>query len=163
MARRAFDEIWRYQRTLRRVEYLYGTKANVVRRLLAKWSLRRQGVRLGFTIHPGNFGPGLSIAHHGTITVNAGARIGKNCRIHPGVGIGTAAGQSDAAPTLGDNCYIGPGAKLIGPIHIGANTAIGANAVVNKSFADGNVTLGGVPAKVISEKTSDGLLTKGAS
>jgi serine O-acetyltransferase len=38
---------------------------------------------------------------------------------------------------------------------------IGANAVVNKSFPEGNQTLGGVPATVISSKTSEGLLLKG--
>jgi len=74
------------------------------------------------------------------------------------VNIGTAAGQSEAAPTIGDNCYIGPGAKLFGPIEIGSNTAIGANAVVNRSFPDGHLTLGGIPAKQISSRGSEGLL-----
>lgn len=53
------------------------------------------------------------------------------------------------APRLGDNVYIGPGAKIFGPIEIGDNVAIGANAVVNKSFPD-SVTIAGVPAKIIS-------------
>ena len=43
---------------------------------------------------------------------------------------------------------------MFGPIKIGDNTAIGANAVVNKSFADGNCTIAGVPAKKITDKTS---------
>jgi serine O-acetyltransferase len=54
---------------------------------------------------------------------------------------------------FGDNVYIGPGAKIFGPIVIGNNVAIGANAVVNKSFQH-NCTIAGVPAKVISQKTS---------
>jgi serine O-acetyltransferase len=64
-------------------------------------------------------------------------------------------------PRIGDNCYLGPGAKLFGAIVIGDNTVIGANAVVNKSFPNGNVTLGGVPARIISEKSTAGLFVLG--
>lgn len=53
-------------------------------------------------------------------------------------------------PTVGDNVFIGTGAKVLGPITIGDNTSIGANAVVTKDFKEGNYTIGGVPAKVIS-------------
>lgn len=53
-------------------------------------------------------------------------------------------------PVIGDNCYIGPGAKLFGDIRIGNNVAIGANSVVNKSFED-NVTIAGVPAKIVNK------------
>jgi serine O-acetyltransferase len=77
------------------------------------------------------------------------------------VNIGTEAGKADAAPTIGDNCYLGPGAKIFGPITIGPSTVVGANAVVNKSFPEGNQTLGGIPAKKISDKSSDGLLIFG--
>ena len=72
--------------------------------------------------------------------------------------IGTKAGFGDLAPTIGDNCYIGPGAKLFGDIVVGNNVAIGANAVVNKSFRENDITVAGVPAKVISHKGSKGLL-----
>jgi serine O-acetyltransferase len=77
------------------------------------------------------------------------------------VNIGTEAGKSKAAPTVGDNCYIGPGAKIFGEINIGPNTVIGANAVVNKSFPEGNQTIAGIPAKVISQKGSEDLLIRG--
>ena len=50
---------------------------------------------------------------------------------------------------------------MFGKINIGSNMAIGANSVVNKSFPTGNATIAGIPARVISEKTSDGLLIKG--
>jgi serine O-acetyltransferase len=116
---------------------------------------------LGFSIPINVFGPGLSIAHRGTIVVNHGARVGANCRLHVCVNIGTEAGKSNGAPEIGDNCYIGPGAKLFGPIRLGDNLAIGANAVVNASFPEGNMTIGGVPAKKISDKGSDGLLIVG--
>ena len=92
------------------------------------------------------FGPGLSIAHRGTIVVNSGARVGANCRLHVCVNIGTKAGYGEQAPVLGDNVYVGPGAKLYGSIVVGNNVAIGANAVVNKSFPQDNVVLAGVPA-----------------
>lgn len=86
----------------------------------------------------------MSIAHYGSIVVNSTAQIGNNCRIHSCVNIGV---QKDGsrAPIIGDNCYIGPGAKIFGDIVIGNNTTIGANAVVCKSF-EGNGTLVGVPA-----------------
>jgi serine O-acetyltransferase len=156
-----FDDVWRYQRLLRYVEFLTNCRKRPILRRVASFRLHRLGTRLGFTIPLNVFGPGLAIAHHGTIVVNSGARIGANCRLHVCVNIGTAAGSAEAAPTIGNNCYIGPGAKLYGPITIGDNVAIGANAVVNRSFPDGNVTLAGVPARIISRKGSRGLLVRG--
>lgn len=115
-------------------------------------------MRLGFSIPPNTFGPGLSIAHRGDIIVNGAARIGADCRVHAGVNIGTAAGRKNAAPKIGDGCYLGPGVKIFGPITIGNDTAIGANAVVNSNFPEGNCSLGGIPAKRISDKNSKALL-----
>lgn len=53
------------------------------------------------------------------------------------------------APVIGNNVWIGPGAKLFGDITIGDNVMIGANSVVTKSFPD-NVRIAGIPAKIIS-------------
>lgn len=156
-----FDDVWRFQRLMRRLEYLTNCKGNKFLRNIVKYQYLKQGRKLGFEIPINVFGPGLSIAHAGTIVVNSGAKVGANCRLHVCVNIGTEAGKNHAAPSIGDNCYIGPGAKLFGEIKIGSNMAVGANAVVGKSFPDGNATIGGVPAKIISEKTSDGLLVKG--
>jgi len=156
-----YDDVWRYQRLLRYVEYLTNCRKRPIRRRLAHFRLHRLGTRLGFTIPLNVFGPGLAIAHHGTIVVNAGARVGKNCRLHVCVNIGTAAGAVAAAPQIGANCYIGPGAKIYGPITIGDSVAIGANAVVNKSFPEGNATIAGIPARIISQKGSQGLLVEG--
>ena len=75
--------------------------------------------------------------------------------------LATEAGKSADAPNIGDNCDIGPGVKMFGRIVVGPNMAIGANAVVNKSFPEGNVTIRCVSAKVISSRTSAGLLTQG--
>lgn len=153
-----FDDVWRFQKLMRKLEYFSNCRKNRLMRIWLAYRYHRQSLKLGFSIPINVFGPGLSIAHYGTIIINSGAKIGANCRLHACVNIGTEAGKSHDAPTLGDNCYIGPGVKIFGRIDIGANVAIGANAVVNKSFPEGNVTLGGIPAKVISPKTSDGML-----
>ena len=155
----AYDEVWIFQRLLRRVEYLMNCRKgkDVIGSLLYKfYSLRfhRQSVRCGFDIPPNTFGPGLSIAHRGTIVVHPDARIGSNCRIHVDVVIGTRPGPVDVVPTIGDNCYIGPGAKLFGDIVIGPNVAIGANAVVNTSFPEGYMTIAGAPARKVSDTPS---------
>jgi serine O-acetyltransferase len=62
------------------------------------------------------------------------------------------------APTLGRNVYIAPGAKIYGPVIIADGCAIGANAVVNRSFETPNVSIAGVPARVISTKGSAGMI-----
>ena len=84
-----------------------------------------------------------------------------------GVNVGTSAGldvnghfNNTNAPTFGNNVYIGPGAKIFGKITIGDNVAIGANAVVNKDVPS-NVTVGGIPARIISNKGSNGLFEHG--
>ncbi|MEE2026121.1 serine O-acetyltransferase [Alkalimonas mucilaginosa] len=155
-----FNNVWKYQRNLRKLEYVINCKKPKLARFYYRYKLKRLGSRLGFSIPPNVFGPGLAIAHIGPIIVNSAARIGANCRIHVCVNIGTAAGHEFKAPTIGNNCYIGPGVKMFGDITIGDNVAFGANAVVNKSFPDGNCTLGGIPAKIISEKTSNGFLVQ---
>ena len=119
-------------------------------------------IRLNFEIPPFVAGPGLSLAHRGPVIINPHARIGRNCRIHSGVNIGTNAGTQDQAPTIGDNCYLGPGVKLFGLIQIADGTAIAAQAVVNRSCAQPNVTLGGIPARVISQKSALPYLIDGA-
>lgn len=157
------DEIWKFQRLLRKTEYYMNCKKGFLNKIIKnflRFRLHKQRVKLGVEIFPNTFGPGMAIAHAGQI-VNIHSKIGRNCRMHAGVNIGTSAGFSDQAPTLGDNIYIGPGAKIYGKITIGNNVSIGANAVVTKSFGD-NVTIAGVPADIISNKGSKGILTEGA-
>ncbi|WP_342602411.1 DapH/DapD/GlmU-related protein [Peribacillus sp. FSL E2-0159] len=142
-----------FQRLLRKSEYLKTKKLNSsfsmwrYNRSLRK--LKKVGSRLGISIHPVSFGPGLKIPHNGSVIVNKKARIGKNCEIHSGVNIGVHKGQ---VPKIGNNVYIGPGAKIFGGIKIGNNVAIGANSVVTKDIPD-NVTVVGIPAKIISSNT----------
>ena len=106
-----------------------------------------------FSIPLNVFGPGLSIAHYGTIVVNGNAVIGKNCRIQESVTIGATNGSSKA-PKLGDNVFIGSGARIIGDINVADDIAIGANAVVVNSFNEKGITIAGVPAKKISDNNS---------
>ena len=113
---------------------------------------------MGFTIPLNVFGAGLSIPHYGTIIVNGNSKVGENCRLMADVVIGSTNGINVAA-TIGDNAYIGTGAKVIGAIKIGNNVCIGANAVVNLDI-ESNSTVAGVPAKVISHEGSMKNLTK---
>lgn len=101
-----------------------------------------------------DIGPGLYIGHFGNVFVGGETRIGKNCNISQGVTIGWAGrGEEWGLPEIGDNVYIGPGAKILGKIRIGNNVAIGANAVVTRDLPD-NAVAAGVPARVISYKGS---------
>lgn len=153
-----FDDIWSFERLLRKFEYYRNCKPKSPLRYLAEIRYRRASIQLGFSIPANTFGPGLSIAHPGTIVVNDAARIGSNCRIHVCVSIATAAGFPDKAPRIGNNVYIGPGAKIFGDITIANDIAVGANAVVTKSFTVPGITIAGVPARKISDKGSKDLV-----
>jgi serine O-acetyltransferase len=97
-------------------------------------------------------GKGLYIAHFGGIFLNEHVKMGANCTISQGITIGIAGrGDNRGCPSLGDKVYLAPGAKVIGPITIGNEVAIGANAVVTKDLPDKAVAVG-VPAKIISYK-----------
>jgi len=156
------NHIWNFQRGLRKLEYYKNCKKNIWQTLiylLVLYKHNKLSVKLGFSIPPNVFGPGLSIAHHGTIIINGGTRIGANCRIHACVNIGTEAGYSNKAPKIGNNCYIGPGTKIYGNIKIADGIAIGANSVVNKSFKEENIAIAGVPAKRISSVDTFNFIT----
>ena len=61
-----------------------------------------------------------------------------------------AGGTNDFVPTIGNHVILGVGAVVLGGVTIADNVAIGANAVVNKSVEQSNVTVAGVPAKIVS-------------
>lgn len=76
------------------------------------------------------------------IYISGGAVIGKNCIMfqHITVGSNTLIDSGGiGAPTIGDNCYIGVGAKIIGNIRIGNNVRIGANTFVYQDISDNSV------------------------
>jgi serine O-acetyltransferase len=83
----------------------------------------------------------IPVLPHGLkgIFISQGAIIGKNCVIYQQVTIGSNTLKNNkkaGAPILGDNVYIGAGAKIIGNVRIGSNVRIGANAVVVKDVGD---------------------------
>lgn len=109
----------------------------------------------GISLPPGcDVGPGLYIAHFGGIIVHPEARLGGNCNIGCQVVIGYGrSGGKWGYPILGDRVFVGPGAKILGPVTVGNDSAIGANAVVLKDVPD-RAVVGGVPARVISQRGS---------
>lgn len=146
------NDIWAFLRILRYYEYIINTKRGKIYlplKLLVKARFKALSKKLGYSIPINVCGPGLTLPHYGNIVINRKCRIGKNCKIHVGVNIGGGHDGSGKTPVLGDNCYIAPGAKIFGGVVLGDNTQIGANAVVNKSFPEGNCVIVGIPAKLI--------------
>jgi serine O-acetyltransferase len=157
------DEVWKFERLLRRVEYYKNCRKDFFSRvylLYLKWKFHNLSIKLGYHIEPNVCGPGLALHWH-LVGIHGAAKIGANCLIQSGVNIGTKAGEGSHVPKIGNNVYIGPGVKIFGDITIADNIAIGANAVVNKSFLEPGISIGGIPAKKISNKGSEGLLTRG--
>lgn len=150
------DDIWKFQRLLRKREYIENQPRwkHIIAYLIYKILYHKRQIKLGFSIPLNTFGPGLAIVHYGTIVVAGNAKIGKNCRIHEGVTIGATNG-SDKAANIGDNVFIGSGAKIIGDVTISSNVAIAANAVVvSDVISETGSTVGGVPARIISNNDS---------
>ncbi len=153
-----FDVIWRFEKLLRKVEYFTNCKEDYINKAYLnylRFKLYNLGVKTGFLIPPNVFGPGLSIAHYGSIIVDGAAKVGANCRIHQCVTIGTSAGHYRSSPFIGDNVFIGPGAVIVGSIKIADGIAIGANSYVDKSFEEPGITIAGVPARIVSRKGSN--------
>ena len=99
-----------------------------------------------------NIGEGASFSHGGIGTVVTGkATIGRNCSIGNNVVIGQIVTSGLEGPRIGDNVFIGAGAKILGAVKIGNNVSIGANSLVLK-YVEYNVTVGGVPAKPLQKK-----------
>lgn len=135
----------RFVLALRLTEFVVNSQAPRALKVAARMVLRRYGRSFGFTVPPNVCGPGLSLVHWGSVVISPLARIGSGVVIHSDVNIGHKDGE---APTIGDGCFIGPGAKLFGGIELGEGCRVGANAVVNRSWPAGSV-LAGVPAKPV--------------
>ena len=151
-----FHPIWKYQKLLRTLEYYMNCKRGFISKivlLFLRYKFQKESIKLGFSISPNSCDMGLELGHYGDIIVNGKAKIGKNCTI---AGAGILIGEdlkNPNAPTIGNNCYIGPGAKIIGNITIAEGTTIAANAVVIKNIIEPYTTYGGIPAKKISDKS----------
>ncbi|WP_136807954.1 serine O-acetyltransferase [Desulfosediminicola flagellatus] len=98
-----------------------------------------------------SFGRGFVILHSVGVVINKKTCAGCNVVIESGVVIGE---EKQGCPVLGNDIFIGSGAKVFGGITIGDNVTIGANAVVNKSFPS-DVVIGGVPARILLHKKSN--------
>ena len=98
------------------------------------------------------FGQGFVLIHSYGVVINGAVRGGRDLRIEHLVTIGAERGQS---PLLGDDVFIGAGAKVIGPVRIGSHTRIGANAVVTHDVPD-HCTAVGIPARLIPPKPATG-------
>ncbi len=95
-------------------------------------------------------GGGTVFGYYGmAVVIHARAEIGKNCVIGTCVTIGGKSGWHEV-PVIGDNVHIASGAKILGPVRIGNNVYIGANAVVTKDVPD-NCVVAGIPAKILAK------------
>ena len=101
-------------------------------------------------------GKGFYIGHFGGIFISSEAKIGENVNISQGVTIGVSGqGENRGCPTIGNNVYIAPGAKIFGKISIGDNVKIGANAVVYKDIPDNVKVVLDPGMKILSQADKD--------
>jgi serine O-acetyltransferase len=123
--------------------------------------LYHYSIRFGIDVsRDARIGSGFYIGHFGGIFVPGGAVIGDNCNLSHAVTLAEVGhGVRAGCPAVGDNVYIGPGAKIIGRVQIGNGAAIGANAVVVNDVAP-NTTVGGIPARPISDVGSEGYVNR---
>jgi serine O-acetyltransferase len=92
-------------------------------------------------------GKNFVIDHAGGVVVSGYASFGDDCRIRTGVVIGLQHVDNPCAPKIGHRVDIGAGAKVLGPITIGNNVCIGANAVVIRDVPDNCIAVG-IPARI---------------
>lgn len=91
------------------------------------------------------FGPGFVLVHSLCVVINGGVRGGANVRIEHGVTIGA---EKRKTPVIGDDVFLGAGAKVIGGVTVGTGARIGANAVVLADVPPHSTAVG-VPARIV--------------
>jgi serine O-acetyltransferase len=126
---------------------------------VARLLLHHYSIKFGIDIpDTTQIGSGFYIGHFGGIVVNGSSVIGRNCNISHGVTIGQLyRGQKVGCPVIGDNVFIGPGAKIFGNIYIGDGVSVGANSVVIDDVPP-NAVIAGIPGMVVSQKGSQGYI-----
>jgi serine O-acetyltransferase len=110
----------------------------------------------GIEIHPGaTIGRRLFIDHGMGVVIGETAEVGDDVLLYHGVTLGGRTRDAGKRhPTIGDGVAIGAGAKVLGPIRIGAGSVIGANAVVTRDAPDDSVIVG-IPAKARPRRDGD--------
>jgi len=167
LAKQALYSQYGEKHSIVRVLLADGTLANVLYRLQAALA-RRHLAPLALLLHWINkwingcvigvhaqFGPGLVLIHPIGVVINSAVKGGENVRLESGVVIGENHGRF---PVLGDDLFIGSGAKIIGGVTIGTGARVGANSVVLHDVAPAT-TVVGIPARPLADrKTSCSLL-----
>lgn len=141
----------RYLRCLRYLEYHLNNKEIWYHKplyLICLIKHRYLSLKFGMFIMPNTTGKGLLIPHPGYIRVDSFSHLGDNCTILPMVLLGKRRPHTECRIEIGENCYIGVGVTILGPIIIGNNVTIAAGAVVNKNIPDYAV-VAGVPARIV--------------
>ena len=110
----------------------------------------------GIEIHPGATIGRRFFSDHGMgVVIGETAEIGDDVMLYHGVTLGgSELVQRKRHPTIGDGVMVGAGAKVLGPITIGARSAIGANSVVTKDAPEDSILIG-APAKVRHRKDTE--------
>ena len=99
----------------------------------------------GIEIHPAaKIGAGFFVDHGAGVVIGETAEVGENVTLFHGVTLGATGNEKSHKrhPTLGDNIFVGSGAKLLGPITVGSNSKIGANSVVLRDVPEGATVTG---------------------
>ncbi len=106
----------------------------------------------GIEIHPGaQIGQGVFIDHGMGVVIGETTEIGNRCLLYQGVTLGgTGKEHGKRHPTLAENVVVGAGAKVLGAIHVGANTRIGAGSVVVRDV-EADSTVVGIPGRVVHQ------------
>jgi serine O-acetyltransferase len=132
-------------------------------RLMGRWTSHWGRWLTGIEIHPGaRIGERLFIDHGMGVVIGETAEVGDDVTLYHGVTLGgtSPAENSDAQrnkkrhPTLERGVIVGSGAQILGPITVGADARVGANAVVNKDVPPGCTAIG-IPARLIACKDPD--------
>lgn len=119
-------------------------------KLLGRWVSHLFRALTGIEIHPGaRIGPGFFIDHGMGVVIGETAEVGADVTLYHGVTLGgTSWAKGKRHPTLEDRVVVGAGAKILGAITIGADSRIGANAVVVKSVPPNSVVVG-IPGQIV--------------
>jgi serine O-acetyltransferase len=125
-------------------------------RWLARWLAHWGRFLTGIEIHPGaTLGRRVFIDHGMGVVIGETAVIGDDCTLYHGVTLGgTSWNKGKRHPTLERGVVVGAGAKILGPITIGAEAKIGSNAVVVREIPPG-ATAVGIPARIVTAAEAD--------